>query len=423
MRRVLPLVAVAAALAACDTGGGGADDPPGGRTRASADVGALVRAVEEHHPDPYHVVARDDFRRAADELRRRIDGLGRDAALVELMRLAALLGERDGHTGLFPLDPAHRRPLHLYPIRIYELADGPVVVDAFDRPDLVGARVESIAGVALDRVREAVAPLVPRDNAHSLAARVTQYMTVAEVLHGLGITSAAGPARFGLRLPDGSERELTLAPVPAEAYARRARDLFHPMVPPGLPRRPAPAALARRLEPRWLAMLDGGRAAYVAYNVTLGDTAGVARRLLRMAGRPRVRRVILDVRHNPGGDNFTYAPLLEALQRIGRRPGRLHVLIGRTTFSAAANLVSELERTAHVTFVGEPTGGSPNLYGDPVAVELPVTGWTANVAAVYWQKGRAGDARTAIEPDVAIALTADDLARGRDPALAAALAP
>jgi len=54
--------------------------------------------------------------------------------------------------------------------------------------------------------------------------------------------------------------------------------------------------------------------------------------------------------------------LLHALLRADKvnRTGRLFVLIGRETFSAAMGLSIELERQTKAIFVGEPTGSSLN---------------------------------------------------------------
>lgn len=147
---------------------------------------------------------------------------------------------------------------------------------------------------------------------------------------------------------------------------------------------------------------------------------GLARELEELAAGPGVERVVLDLRHNPGGDNFTYPPLLEALQRVEERAD-LVVLVGRTTFSAAANLAAEVERTTDATFVGEPTGGSPNLYGDPVARTLPASGWTFHAATVHWVKATEADPRLALEPDVRVPLSAEAFFAGRDPVLERAL--
>jgi hypothetical protein len=292
------------------------------------------------------------------------------------------------------------------------------VVAAPGRPALVGSRLLAIDGVSADTLERQVRPLVPRDNDQSRAARVPQYLLVAEVLHGLGLVRSKGPLRFSF----AGGRTVTLAPVSAARYAGAFPDLFHPIVPQGLPRRPRPAFLARRNKPLWTAMLDRGRAVYVGYNVTLPPTADVAARLTRLASRATVRRVVVDIRNNPGGDNFTYAPLLRTLQRLDRRLP-IVVLTSRATFSAAGNLAADLERTTRAVFVGEATGASPNLFGDPSPVPLPRLGLTFHVATVYWRKSVAGarDPRLGIEPDVRVAYRAADFLAGRDPVLAAGL--
>jgi hypothetical protein len=369
--------------------------------QAAADVRLLVQRIEEIHPDPWHAISEADFKAAAMDLETEIAGLTPDEQLVELMRLTALLGERDGHSGIFPLDAEHERTLHLYPLRLYEFSDGVFVVDAIDRPELVGARVVSIAGRPVEEVLDAVRPLVPADNEMSRRARLAQYIVVEEVLRGLGFSGS------GFELDGETE---TLDPVEADVYAAAFADLFHPMVPQGLPRRAEPPYLARRLEDRWIARLP--RAVYAAYNLTLEDTTGFAAEVAGTAPKP----VILDLRHNPGGNNGTYPALLEALS-----DRKITALIGRTTFSAAGNFITELEQSADVLFVGEPSGAAPNQYGDPVPVELPAVGWTVEVAGVYWEKSTPDDFRVAIEPDLRVDLSSADFFAGRDPVLRAAL--
>jgi Peptidase family S41 len=408
--RVAALLSVLA-LAACS------GSEPDGVEGADRDVRALVAHLQAVHPDLDHDVGRAELLRAADELAGRAESLEPNELLVELMRLAALPGLRDGHGGLFPLDPEHGRPLHLYPLRLYRFPDGYHVVAEVGERGLVGARVLAIEGEPVDDVAARLRPLVPADNEWSARARVSQWLVVAEVLHGAGVVETAERATFELEL-DGSTREVELEPMPAARWAEAFPDLFVQHVPQGLPKRPEPAYLARREEPSWTALLAGGRVAYAALNVTLGDMSGLADRLRELAARTGVERVVLDLRHNPGGDVYAYAPLLEALQSPELdRPGRLFVLVSRATFSAAQILCSELERTTDAVFVGEPTGGSPNLYGDPAPRRLPVTGWNVHAATVYWERSEPGDDRLTLEPDLRVPLTAADVFAGRDPVL------
>jgi C-terminal processing protease CtpA/Prc len=174
------------------------------------------------------------------------------------------------------------------------------------------------------------------------------------------------------------------------------------------PRAP-PRFLERRDEPRWIETL--GRVLYVAYSVTRGDVSDLAAAIDGSAGA-----VVLDLRLNGGGDNKTYGPLLDALTRVRE----LRVLIGRVTFSAAMQLVVDLERRTSALFVGEPTGASPNHFGDAEPLTLTQTQVCARVATIAWTTA-GEDERLAREPDVAVALDSEAFFAGRDPVLEAAL--
>jgi hypothetical protein len=336
------------------------------------------------------------------------------------MRFTNLLGERDGHSGIFTLD-SQKRVLHLFPLYLYKFSDGLFVVSAPGRRELVGSKLLAIDGIPADELERQVRPLVPRDNEATRTDRFMSFMLTAEVLHGLGLRPGTGPARFSLQKPGSAAQDVILAPVTARAYLRLMTPEF-PSFVYALPKRPQPLYLRRRGEDHYVATVDHGRAIFVGYNLTLGSTGPDARKLSRLLKSREVRRVVVDVRLNPGGDNHTYAPLLAVLRsKAVNRPGRLVVLISRSTFSAAANFITELDRKTKAVFVGETSGGAPNLYGDVVAVDLPAAGVTVDVAGIYWQASYATDPRNAIEPEVPVVLSSAAFFRGKDPVLAAAL--
>jgi Peptidase family S41 len=410
------LGAAAGAVALVQVGSGGA--APAQQTPGVAgDVRTLATEMERLHPDLFHSTPRDVFRAAVDRLVARVPDLSRDEAVVEVMRLAALAGERDGHTGVYPFDPAHRPGLHGYPIRVYRFADGTFVVAERGPDGLVGARLVAIEGVQLDDVVELVRPLVHRDNEMTVEARLPEWLVTAEILHGVGVTDTAERATFTFRLPDGARRDVTLEPIPA---ADHLRTLGSWRVPPLSAKRPL---FARYLDRPWaVTTIANGTIAYMAYNQVNRGVSEAADRLLALARRTKIRRVVVDVRFNGGGDNTTFYPLLGALsQRAIDRPGRLVLLVGRVTFSAAGNFVSDVERQTRARLVGEPTGGSPSQWGDATSVVLPSLGLTVHVATTYHEFGPRGDTRTTIEPDVAVPVTSADFLAGRDPVLAGAV--
>ena len=171
-------------------------------------------------------------------------------------------------------------------------------------------------------------------------------------------------------------------------------------------------------EPLWWEFLPDTGTLYVQYNEVVARISAATNEIVDRVREGDVERVVIDLRKNGGGDNTTYRGLLHALQDpIIDRPGRLVVLIGRLTFSAAANFATELDQTTGAWFAGEDMGGSPNLYGDTRPTDLPTSGQTVYIASRYWQKSTADDQRITIEPELPVPYTLDDYLAGRDPVL------
>lgn len=379
------------------------------------DLETLVGHIRSAHPDPWHDIPRHAFAGAVSALDERLGELGRDAFMVEAMRLMALLGASDGHSGIFPPE----QPAQLLPLRLYRFPDGVFVVDTSDdHADLLGAEVTRIAGRPVGELWTAVEPLVPRDNDQTRLARVVQFMVVPEVLHGLGlIDDPSGSVTLDVESDDGAST-VEIEPITASTYTT-VFDIWNPLIPPALPPRPGAPSLEHAGGFRWFERIND--AVYVGYHVTVGATEDLARQVLR-AVADGAQRVVLDLRFNPGGNNTTYGPLLDALQDPSiDRPGRLLVLIGRSTFSAAGNLATELDVTTSAVFLGERSGFTPNQFGDPSTTTLANTGIRANVATVFWRFDVGRRNRSWIDPDVAVPISSDDYFAGRDPVLAAAL--
>jgi hypothetical protein len=391
---------------------------PSAESSRAGDIRDLGDSIEQIHPAPFRSISRERFEAEVNDLAARAPRISRDELLVGVLRIIASLGPRNGHTGLFPGDPGNVRPLHLYPIRLYRFADGVFVVDADDK-GLVGRRLVAVDGTPAERVFELVDPLVPHDNAWNTRGMAPHYVLTAEVLHGLGIVDTAGPTDFTLETPGGERTDVTLTPIPGPQYASEFADPLHGHYPSVLPSAPRPLYLANSGKPLWVTTLARGRAVYVGFNAVFAPAPAVLRRIRRLALVPRTRRVIVDLRLNGGGDNTTYGPLVDlfASKQVNRR-GKLFLLIGRATFSAAANFAAEIDRDTRAVFVGEPTGGGVETYGDTVPVLLPSLGWYVYVASRYHERTRGpNDHRLAVAPDVRVELMSAQYFAGRDPVL------
>ena len=385
----------------------------------SEDVRLLGNSIASIHPDPFRSISEKRFRSEVDSLARQAPNLRPNELLVGLLRITALLGPRNGHTGIFPLDPAQEHELHLFPLRLYDFRDGVFVVDEAGDNGLIGARLVAVDGVPIARVLDRIRPLVPHDNPSNLRGSAPHYLLVAEVLDGLGLVDGVGQAAFTFERAGGERADVMLAPLTAGAYRTAFADALYGHYPAILPRAPRPLYLASSGKRLWARTLAGGRAVYIGYNLVVPPAPAVLRKIDRLVRGESVRRVIVDLRLNGGGDNTTYGPLTTLLgsPRVDRR-GRLYLLIGRATFSAAANFAAEIDRDTHAIFVGEPTGGGVETYGDSYPVLLPTTGLYVRIATRYHDRRRGPkDRRLAVEPDVRIDLTSAEYFAHCDPVL------
>jgi hypothetical protein len=147
--------------------------------------------------------------------------------------------------------------------------------------------------------------------------------------------------------------------------------------------------------------------------------ADFCKRLFTSVERPEIDALIVDIRYNGGGDTFQNVPLIEGIIRSDklRQPGRLFVIIGRTTFSAAQNTTSELERRTKSLLVGEPTGSRPNFIGESLSIPLPYSGWSLSVSDLWWQHSMSMDYRIWTPPHLYAPPTAKAFRKHEDPCL------
>jgi C-terminal processing protease CtpA/Prc len=133
--------------------------------------------------------------------------------------------------------------------------------------------------------------------------------------------------------------------------------------------------------------------------------------------------LIIDLRRCLGGDGTLNAGLVNALVKSDsiNRDGRLVVLTGRATHSAAVMLVSALEQSTAARFIGQPTADRPNHYGETNIFVTPNSALPIIHASEYYQTSAPDDQRRYRQPDVAVSYTFADYAAGTDAVLETAL--
>jgi tetratricopeptide (TPR) repeat protein len=392
------------------------------------DLSYMAREMEARHQNLFHTMTRGQFESAVRKLHERIPTLGRHQIIVEMARIVALVG--DGHTNIAPTrDP--KIGFRALPVKLYLFKDG-LSIRAAERShaELVGARVLKIGDATVEEAVARAREIIGRDNEMDVKFFAPFLLAMPEVLHALGLSNSTESARFTIEQA-GRQQTLTLKPSgPAE------------MLPPDtdlswMPKEgwvdlrdaasaPTPAWLRDPRNKFWFEYLPDSKVVYVQLNeVGNKDNESLAdfsRRLFAFVEANPVEKLVLDLRLNRGGNGTLLRPLeIGLIKSKLDQPGKLFVLMGRSTWSASQFLLNRMEKYTNALFVGEPSGSKGNAYGDSRRITLPNSGITVRVSVYYWQDWAPWDTRMWTAPHLTAELAAEDYRANRDPALQAIL--
>ncbi len=224
------------------------------------DLAFLSREMIRLHPNLFFSIPREQFDQAVAQLDARIPGLTDNQVIAELHKIAALPSQRgrDGHSGMVPLDP---RLDSFLPFEVYRFSDGLFILRARSpHQDLVGAEVLRVGGQPVKKVYRTLDPLISRDNAWTVRAKLPQYLISAQLLEAVGIIPDAGEAELLVKRADGSVFPVIVPSVGARQPVNWV-DESSPL-PPG----PQPLYLSDLQERFWFRFLSDSRTLYVRYN-------------------------------------------------------------------------------------------------------------------------------------------------------------
>jgi len=311
------------------------------------------------------------------------------------------------------------------PLSFYWYPDGLAVNAASQEyAEALGARVVKIGDNTPDQLLAKLAPYISYENDSWLRNQATQFIRVEAELRHLDLIGPDGHVVITLEKPGQPPFTLSVAFVHRSLKFRLITDVLHV---------PTPLAQSHPGQYYWYQYLDDSQTLYIQYNKCENDPKlsfkDFTKQVLAEADAHALKRVVLDLRFNGGGDSSVIDPLQAGLDARSKSIGHLYVLIGPNTFSSAVLNALDLQHRLHVleshrslkaTLVGEPTGGSQNIYGEVKQVQLPNSG--IHVAYTIKFFGNQKAAPFTPQPDISAPRTlADDLA-GRDAALEAAIA-
>lgn len=326
----------------------------------------------------------------------------RAALEMEVARLAALSG--NGHSNALGVSMGHG--VAALPLRLGWFRDGLYVLKtAPELVDLLGARVVAVDGKTPQAVLAALTPYIA-GNAQLQRMLALNVIVAPAALHAAGIARSATELTFSVQLRDGTTAERTItsaagpvahsdtdhwpirdwSPVAQDGDTRSWRHVLDAI--------PTPLYLRDPDTNYWRAYPTPD-VLYVHIGRVRNQGSQTLRDFLSQTVADFVQRrashAIVDLRANRGGDYTQTIDFTEALPAALPPEGRVFILIGPGTFSAALVTAARLSYfgAARAVTLGDTLGDRMQAWGEVSSMILPSSRLKVQYSTAYhdWQHG------------------------------------
>ena len=391
-----------------------------------ADLRHLQKLVHEKYSNLFHTITATEWDKAANQFYDKIPALDKTATLAGFVKLVSLFHIVHTQVNTFMFHQANQSNITLnrYPFRLYWFSDGVYIIAADKKYEpAVGGKVIRIGKMKTEDALEAVRPLVSYENEQGFKSNAVFFLATAEFLQTQGI--ADGSLELPVVINKNGKEETVIFKAGSNYNFSNATGIEIPEGWVVAKKTSGPIPLWQK-DPgafRYFEFLPASKTLYVRHSVTLNDgsktIADFFQQVFDFIDQNDVQKLVLDVRTNGGGNNYLNKSIITNIiaSRKINQPGKFFCIIGRRTFSAAQNLVNELEKYTEVIFAGEPTSENVNFYGDTRTETLPNSKLPISLSWMWWQNLDPRDKRTATFPRLAADLSFADYYNNHDPVL------
>ena len=378
------------------------------REKWIGDIDQLAVELPAKHKDLFNKKPEGEFKNDIQELKEALPELSDEEIIFSLSCIVASVG--DAHTSLY------FQPGIAFPLTLYWFKDGIYVIDtAPEYEKILHCRLIGIDQKSVDEVIKVISRGIPHENSAQIKKSVPYHLVLAEFLYGAGIIDSKERAEYGFQSQGGEKFTVEL-----ESISMKNR---FPSVAPKIPEDILPLYRRNRDKFYHSTWLEEQNTLYVQYNScqNMKDNpfSDFVNDVFQRIDEKMVGKLIIDLRNNGGGNSSIFYPMLreiKAREEINQKD-KLFVVIGRQTFSSAVLNAIQLRNQSNATFVGEPTGGKPNHFGEVRNFMLTNSRLYISYSTKYFTLSN--EDMDSFYPDITVELGFKDFIENRDPVMEA----
>jgi tetratricopeptide (TPR) repeat protein len=399
------------------------------------DIDFLAALIEKYHPLPWARIAKEEFLRHKERIKADLEGWTREKITVELMRLVS--GLLDGHTAI---RFGNQAGFNLwFPVRMERFSDGIFLTGGTEaRAEELAAKVLKIGDLDARKAYERVGAIVPRDSPIAVSRLTSNFLSNAVVLKALGIIGDEKKLDLEILTKDGGRKKSSLLSAP---WMMRSNWTWNKASVPTNDKiktiydgrqNELPLYLIRLIPegiPYWFEYVPGDKLLFLQFNEVTDwkkdPFADFTKKLFRAFDEnvKNIDKFVIDLRFNEGGNGYLLPPFVQEfiLRRDALPRGKLFIITGDRTFSAAPNFIGQMLKQTSAITVGDIAPGPLNWCSDVIDFILPNSRLGVTISTMYWMTGHATDKRGYYPPDYYVPSVFKDYASLKDKPLEAIL--
>ncbi|MBZ9687827.1 S41 family peptidase [Clostridium estertheticum] len=378
-------------------------------TRWLEDINFLSSELPLKHKNLFFQKSKEDFFNEIASLKMNIDCFNDYEIKLQIAKIVASI--KDAHTSV-PL-----KVNLLLPLELYWFSDGIYVIVAHKQyKEILYCKITKLNKIDIEEVINSLSFIISYENETYLKSQLPKYLPAIELLYDLGIVNDIDSLELTFEDKNKKARILEIKSLPLRECRENSSLINNDLeYINNLP-------LYRRNSHKnyWFEYIDISNIVYFKYNACKDmlptDVFTFCKKLIQFIEEHAVEKLIIDVRNNFGGNSSLLDPFIEDIKNCVKinKTGKLFVIIGRETFSSALINAFLLKENTSAIFLGEPTGGKPNCYGELQKFTLKNSGLTVYYSTKYY-KIIEDDKMPSLLPDVNIALTIENYVNNQDP--------
>ena len=368
------------------------------------DLEIYKKGLEQKHIDIYHSINKEDFLEEWFKIYNNVESLSDFEVILKLMRLTRRIN--DGHTAV----SLRNTSTHRFPFEIEWIENKWYVVKTLNKnKKILKTTLESINGIPIDSVTHKISEIAQFvENEYSLKDRTGSYVTIAELLFNLNLIDSTNETTFSFR-NNNELIQLDLNTITNDIWENSNLSIVTLTVPEIT----QPNGVNRDL---WFTSISDTKAVYINFESypTFEEMQVFGKQLVTYIQKNQIKKVIIDMRKNGGGDLYVGTVLAYALNladSIDWKNG-VFLLTSNKTFSAATSNAALFKQLLNAKIVGQPTGSNPNGYQDMDSFILP----NSKLVITYSKRlfRLSNQVNTALQPDIIINQKKSDLLKNLD---------